>query len=82
MMVGIDTSRPTAVRVNGRAEPGPEKSAPKPAFRVDVHGLRGVAVLLVLGFHCQLPWLRHGFLGVDMFFLISGHLIGKQVSHL
>jgi peptidoglycan/LPS O-acetylase OafA/YrhL len=40
-----------------------------------VNGLRGVAVLLVLGFHFKLPLFENGFWGVDLFFWISGFLI-------
>lgn len=38
-------------------------------------GLRTVAVLAVLGYHLEVSWLEGGFLGVDVFFVISGYLI-------
>jgi peptidoglycan/LPS O-acetylase OafA/YrhL len=38
-------------------------------------GLRALAVLAVLAYHADLPWARAGFLGVDVFFVISGYLI-------
>ncbi len=38
-------------------------------------GLRAVAVLAVLAYHADLAWVRAGFLGVDVFFVISGYLI-------
>jgi peptidoglycan/LPS O-acetylase OafA/YrhL len=44
-------------------------------FRPDVEGLRAVAVLLVVLCHAGVPWLRGGFVGVDVFFVISGYLI-------
>lgn len=44
-------------------------------YNPNIQMLRGVAVLLVLGFHLQLAWLPWGYLGVDLFFLVSGFLM-------
>ena len=41
-------------------------------FRTDVEGLRGLAVILVVLYHAEVPWLAGGFIGVDVFFTISG----------
>ncbi len=46
-------------------------------FRPDVEGLRAVAVIAVVAFHLRLGWASGGFVGVDVFFVLSGFLITR-----
>ncbi len=65
------------------AAPTTAKSGP--AFRPDIQGLRAVAVLLVVASHIGISRLSGGYVGVDVFFVISGFLITslliKEATH-
>jgi peptidoglycan/LPS O-acetylase OafA/YrhL len=54
---------------SSRTRPGSD------SFRPDIQGLRAVAVLGVVLFHAGLPFLPGGYVGVDVFFVVSGFLI-------
>ncbi|MQA60043.1 MAG: acyltransferase family protein [Actinophytocola sp.] len=69
-VVAEDTRQTPVVRREATAV-----SASPRGFRPDVEGLRAVAVVLVLIYHAGLTFVPGGFVGVDVFFVISGFLI-------
>jgi peptidoglycan/LPS O-acetylase OafA/YrhL len=62
-------------RGDSPVEGAEDQGLAKPGFRPDIEGLRAVAVMGVVLFHADVPGVGGGYVGVDVFFVISGFLI-------
>jgi peptidoglycan/LPS O-acetylase OafA/YrhL len=74
----VDEPTPVVLDVTERGDADPPASTPGGTdleFRPDVEGLRAVAIILVVLYHSGVSWMSGGFVGVDVFFVISGFLI-------
>lgn len=49
----------------------------KAANRIDIQVMRALSVIMVVGYHLRMPGIQNGFLGVDVFFIISGFLMAQ-----
>jgi peptidoglycan/LPS O-acetylase OafA/YrhL len=72
-MAGAERSPLVVAKAEGSAEPGSSRYEPS------IDGLRAVAVAAVLLFHSGFAWAKGGYLGVSLFFTLSGYLITTLV---
>jgi len=79
--VSSETALPTQARAAAGPSPasGPAGAPATTTQRTDIQGLRAIAVLAVVAVHVGLSSVTGGFVGVDVFFAISGFLITQQL---
>ncbi|MGI9624905.1 MAG: acyltransferase family protein [Acidimicrobiales bacterium] len=63
------------VRTDGAPHPPPTASSPRLPYVGAIDGVRAIAIVAVLLYHGDVPWIPGGFLGVEVFFVVSGYLI-------
>ena len=77
------TARSPLAVAGPRVDRARAQASPSRPFRPDIEGLRAVAVVLVVAFHAGFPAVAGGYIGVDVFYVISGFLItGLLVDEL
>lgn len=78
-MATRETNSPSSAAVDSYVSDHPQSranhSTPPLGYLPGLDGIRAIAVLAVMIFHSAVPWLPGGFLGVDVFFVLSGFLI-------
>ena len=80
--------RPTSTS-DGNASLSPVMGSPSfttsqtkpPSYRAELDGLRAVAIVVVIINHLRHEWLPSGYLGVDIFFVLSGFVITASLAH-
>ncbi|WP_374694616.1 acyltransferase family protein, partial [Escherichia coli] len=53
----------------------------QPQYFPFIDGLRALAVIAVIIYHLNAAWLPGGFVGVDVFFVISGFVVSASITH-
>jgi hypothetical protein len=78
----LPSAEPAALAAaKARLLDGESTAAPASSYRPDIDGLRAVAVIAVIIFHLNSRLLPGGFIGVDVFFVISGFVVTGSLLH-
>lgn len=84
-------------RPGGEPDPAKESLGPSPTpskggrtgttpasrgeYRPDIDGIRGAAAIMVMGFHAKVPGFEGAYIGLDLFFVVSGYVITGLLMH-
>ena len=82
MSTALTSSKPTPANVHetdARGLLSGSGASEQPDYRADIEGLRGVAVLSLLAVHLFPQWAQAGFVGADIFFVISGFFLTRSL---
>jgi peptidoglycan/LPS O-acetylase OafA/YrhL len=66
--------RPARARAKAVKAESPSK-APRTNYRPDIDGIRGTAAIMVMGYHAHVPGFEGAYIGLDLFFVVSGFVI-------
>ncbi len=56
-------------------KPNASKARTRSEYRPDIDGIRGAAAIMVMGFHAHVPGFEGAYIGLDLFFVVSGYVI-------
>lgn len=58
-----------------------KKARTRSEYRPDIDGIRGAAAIMVMGFHAHVPGFEGAYIGLDLFFVVSGYVITGLLMH-
>ncbi|CAN5672220.1 acyltransferase family protein [soil metagenome] len=74
----VDEAGPVSSRVPKVVK---EKPKTRSEYRPDIDGIRGAAAIMVMGFHAKVPGFEGAYIGLDLFFVVSGYVITGLLLH-
>jgi len=73
--------RRAARMVDAATAPIAKSRQSRAEYRPDIDGIRGAAAIMVMGFHAKVPGFEGAYIGLDLFFVVSGYVITGLLMH-